>query len=129
MSLRMVIPGAGMAGVSAGRLFADRGHGVILLEESRLKRHAKFMKEHGLPFPLLSDEARAIVQASGVWVEKSMQGKKCMDTERSTMIIGPDGKVKAVLRKVQPAKHWDLVLQALGWAAPVAGTAVATGNP
>jgi len=54
------------------------------------------------------------VQAYGVWVEKSMYGKKYMGTERSTVIIGPDGKVKAVLRKVQPAEHLDLVLQALG---------------
>ena len=50
----------------------------------------------------------------GTWVEKSMYGKKYMGTERSTVIIGPDGKVKAVLRKVQPAEHLDLVLEALG---------------
>ena len=78
------------------------------------KSHAKFIQKHGLPFPLISDEAKEIVQAYGVWVEKSMYGKKYMGTERSTVIIGPDGKVKAVLRKVQPAEHLDLVLQALG---------------
>ena len=78
-----------------------------------LKSHAKFIKKHHLPFPLISDEAKAIVQAYGVWVEKSMYGKKYMGTERSTIIIGPDGKVKAVLRRVQPAEHLDLVLRAL----------------
>jgi len=78
------------------------------------KSHAKFIKEHGLPFPLISDEAREVVQAYSVWVEKFMYGKKYMGTERSTVIIGPDGKVKAVLRKVQPAEHLDLVLHALG---------------
>lgn len=71
------------------------------------------IRNHSLPFPLLSDEAKEIVQAYGVWVEKSMYGKKYMGTERSTVIIGPDGKVKAVLRKVQPAEHLDVVLQAL----------------
>ncbi|MHC1769224.1 MAG: peroxiredoxin [Verrucomicrobiia bacterium] len=79
-----------------------------------VKSHVKFIKKHRLPFPLISDEAKEIVQAYGVWVEKSMYGKKYMGTERSTVIIGPDGKVKAVLRKVQPAEHLDLVLQALG---------------
>jgi peroxiredoxin Q/BCP len=78
-----------------------------------LKSHAKFIKDHNLPFPLLSDETKKIVQAYGVWVEKFMYGKKYMGTERSTVVIGPDGKVKNVLRKVQPAEHLDLVLQAL----------------
>jgi thioredoxin-dependent peroxiredoxin len=77
------------------------------------KSHANFIKKQSLPFPLISDEAKEIVQAYGVWVEKSMYGKKYMGTERSTVIIGPDGKVKAVLRKVQPAEHLDLVLEAL----------------
>jgi len=79
-----------------------------------LKSHASFIKKHNLPFPLISDEAREIIQAYGMWVEKSMYGKKYMGTERSTVIIGPDGKVKTVLRKVQPAEHLDLLLQALG---------------
>jgi peroxiredoxin Q/BCP len=78
------------------------------------KSHARFIKKHGLPFPLISDEAREVVQAYGVWVEKSMYGKKYMGTERTTFVIGPDGRVKAVLRKVQPAEHLDLVLHALG---------------
>jgi peroxiredoxin Q/BCP len=78
------------------------------------KSHAKFIQKHNLPFPLISDETKEIVQAYGVWVEKSMYGKKYLGTERSTVIIGPDGNVKSVLRKVQPDQHLDLVLQALG---------------
>ena len=78
------------------------------------KSHAKFIKKHSLPFPLISDETKEIVQAYGVWVEKSMYGKKYMGTERSTVILGADGRVKAVLRKVQPADHLDLVVEALG---------------
>jgi len=85
------------------------------------KSHAKFIAKHSLPFPLISDEAKEIVQAYGVWVEKSMYGKKSMGTERTTVIIGPDGTVQAVLRKVRPAEHLDLVLEALFSAAPVYG--------
>jgi thioredoxin-dependent peroxiredoxin len=78
------------------------------------KSHAKFIEKHHLPFPLISDETKEIVQAYGVWVEKSMCGKKYMGTERTTVIIDPDGKVKTVLRKVPPAEHLELVLEALG---------------
>ena len=75
--------------------------------------HAKFIKKHGLPFPLLVDDGREIVNAYGVWVEKSMYGKTYMGTERSTFVIGPDGKIKAILRKVKPAEHLAQLLAAL----------------
>src|SRR6202790_390164 len=55
--------------------------------------HEKFIKKHGLPFPLLSDADKQIVQSYGVWVEKSMYGKKYLGTERTTFIIGPDLRV------------------------------------
>jgi peroxiredoxin Q/BCP len=54
-----------------------------------------------------------MVAAYRVWVEKSMYGKKYMGTERTTFVIGPDGKIKALLRKVKPAEHVELVLEAL----------------
>jgi peroxiredoxin Q/BCP len=75
--------------------------------------HGKFIKKHALPFPLLADDGRKIVGAYGVWVEKSMYGKKYMGTERSTFVIGGDGKLKAVLRKVKPAEHVELLKAAL----------------
>ena len=75
--------------------------------------HVKFIKKHGLPFPLLVDDGREIVNAYGVWVEKSMYGKTYMGTERSTFVIGPDGKIKAILRKVKPAEHLAQLLAAL----------------
>jgi peroxiredoxin Q/BCP len=77
------------------------------------KRHAKFIAKHVLPFPLLADESHAIVEAYGVWVEKSLYGRKYMGTERSTFIIGPDGKIAAILRKVKPAEHAVQLLAAL----------------
>jgi peroxiredoxin Q/BCP len=79
-----------------------------------VKSHRKFIEKHALPFPLLADEEQKIVHAYGVWVEKSMYGKKYWGTERSTFVIGPDGKIAAVLRKVKPAAHAAEVLQALG---------------
>ena len=78
-----------------------------------LKSHAKFIEKFSLPFPLLSDLDRKIVSDYGVWVEKSMYGKKYMGTERSTYVINPEGKIKAIFRKVQPAEHVDLLLKSL----------------
>ena len=77
------------------------------------KSHRKFIDKHSLPFPLLSDESHAIVEAYGVWVEKSMYGKKYMGAERSTFVIGPDGKIRGVLRKVKPDEHAAQLLKLL----------------
>lgn len=79
-----------------------------------VKSHVKFIKKHALPFPLLADEDKKLVEAYGVWVEKSMYGKKYMGTERSTFIIDAKGNLKAVLRKVKPEEHLELVLAELG---------------
>ena len=78
-----------------------------------VKSHQKFIDKHSLPFPILSDESRDIVGAYGVWVEKSMYGRKYMGTERTTFVIGPDGNIKAVLPKVKPGEHLDKVLKSL----------------
>ncbi|GAA5149271.1 thioredoxin-dependent thiol peroxidase [Prosthecobacter algae] len=78
-----------------------------------VKSHEKFIQKHALPFPILSDEDQAIVNAYGVWVEKSMYGKKYMGTERTTFVIGPDGKIKAVFPKVKPEEHLAQVLAVL----------------
>lgn len=75
--------------------------------------HQKFIAKYGLPFPLLSDEGKAMVEAYGVWVEKSMYGKTYMGVERSTFVIGADSKLKAVFRKVKPAEHVELLLEVL----------------
>ncbi len=67
--------------------------------------HEKFIAKYGLPFPLLSDPEKKIVTAYGVWVEKSMYGKKYMGAERTTFVIDPRGQISAILRKVKPAEH------------------------
>lgn len=77
------------------------------------KRHTKFIEKYALPFPLLVDEEQKLVRAYGVWVEKSLYGRTYMGTERSTFIIEPDGKIRAVLRKVKPAERAAELLAAL----------------
>lgn len=78
-----------------------------------IKSHEKFIKKHQLPFPIISDDEKAIVEAYGVWVEKSMYGKTYFGTERTTFIIDPKGKIKAVLAKVKPDEHLSQVLALL----------------
>lgn len=78
-----------------------------------IKRHAKFIEKHTLPFPLIADEDHTIVNAYGVWVEKTLYGKKYMGTERSTFIISETGHITTVLEKVKPDEHLEAVLAAL----------------
>ena len=75
--------------------------------------HQKFIKKFGLPFQLLSDEDAAISKAYGVYKEKNMYGRKYWGIERSTFIIGSEGKLKAIFRKVKVDGHADEVLAAL----------------
>ena len=79
-----------------------------------VKSHRRFIAKHGLPYPLIADEDRKIVEAYGVWVEKSMYGKNYLGTERSTFVIGADGTIEAVLEKVSPDAHLALLSEALG---------------
>jgi peroxiredoxin Q/BCP len=75
--------------------------------------HQKFIAKHSLPFPLLVDTEKKIVEAYGVWVEKSMYGKKYMGAERSTFVIDAEGRIQAILRKVKPGEHVKQLLGAL----------------
>lgn len=77
------------------------------------KSHEKFIGKFDLPFPLLADTDKAIVEAYGVWVEKSMYGKKYMGTERTTFVIDSNGKISAIFPKVKPAEHAELLIQSL----------------
>jgi len=74
-------------------------------------RHKKFIEKEGITFPLLSDEGKEMLIAYGVWVEKSMYGKKYMGIERSTFIIDEEGKFAKIYRKVKPEGHAVCVLQ------------------
>ena len=73
----------------------------------------RWKEKYGLPFPLLSDEDTGVQKAWGVWGEKNMYGRKVMGTVRTTVIVGPDGKVERVFPKVKVAGHVASVLEAL----------------
>ena len=75
--------------------------------------HQKFIRKYGLPFTLLSDSDAAISKVYGVYKQKNMYGKTYWGIERSTFVIGPDAKLKAVFRKVKVDGHVDEVLKAL----------------
>ncbi len=93
--------------------YREAGAVIYGISPDPIKAVAKFDDKYGLGFPLLADEDHAVCEAYGVWVEKSMYGRKYMGAERSTFVIDPDGRIKHVLRQVKPGEHDDLVLGAL----------------
>ena len=72
----------------------------------------KFAAKYNLAFPLASDEDHKVAEAYGVWVEKSMYGKKYMGMERSSFLVDADGRIARIWRKVKPAEHAAQVLEA-----------------
>lgn len=93
--------------------FKKKGAVVLGVSTDPVKSHDKFVEKFTLPFTLLADEGKQIVQAYGVWGEKSFLGKKFMGTNRVTFLIGPDGKIKKIWRTVKAAEHPAEVLAAL----------------
>ena len=86
---------------------------VLGVSPDDTKSHNKFIEKFKLPFILLSDTDKKVVQDYGVWVEKSMYGKKYMGVGRTTFIIGKDGKIEKIYEKVKPDVHTDEVLEFL----------------
>jgi thioredoxin-dependent peroxiredoxin len=98
---------------------ADYGRaGTVVLGVSPdpVKKIAKFDQKYGLGFPLLADEDHSVAEAYGVWVEKSMYGRKYMGNERTTFVISPGGAIKEIFRSVKPTEHDELVLGSLAGA-------------
>jgi peroxiredoxin Q/BCP len=93
--------------------FKKRGAVVLGVSVDSVKSHDKFVGKFKLPFTLLADVDRAIVQAYGVWGEKSFMGRKYMGTHRVTFLIGPDGAIKKIWPEVKPEHHAREVLAAL----------------
>ncbi|HXY58018.1 MAG TPA: peroxiredoxin [Methylocystis sp.] len=92
--------------------FAKAGAGVVGVSPDSVKAHDKFREKHELKLPLASDEEKAALTAYGVWVEKSMYGRKYMGVERSTFLIGADGRIAKIWRKVKVPGHAEAVLAA-----------------
>jgi thioredoxin-dependent peroxiredoxin len=92
--------------------FAAVGTAVLGISKDSIKSHAKFVGKYDLKIGLGSDEDGSVCEAFGVWVEKSMYGKKYMGIERSTFLIDAAGKIARVWRKVKVAGHAHEVLEA-----------------
>jgi peroxiredoxin Q/BCP len=92
---------------------AKLGAAILGVSPDPLKDHAKFIEKHALNFPLLADVEKIVCEQYGVWVEKSMYGRKYMGVERSTFVIGKDGRVARLWRKVKVAGHAREVLEAV----------------
>jgi peroxiredoxin Q/BCP len=90
------------------------GARVVGVSPDDSKSHKKFETKYGLNFTLLADTQHELAEALGVWVEKSMYGKKYMGVERTTFLLDADGVITHVFRKVKPQGHADEVLAALG---------------
>ena len=93
--------------------FEQAGAVVLGVSPDSVKSHAKFSGKFNLPFSLLSDPEKKIVQEYGVWGEKSFMGRKYMGTFRVTFLIGPDGKIARIWPDVKPEKHAQEVLDAI----------------
>ena len=85
--------------------FIDKGAAVLGISPDTAMSHSKFIEKFNLPFPLLSDLTHKVAQDYGVWVEKSMYGRKYMGMERTTFVIDGGGMIFAIHRKVKPADH------------------------
>ena len=92
--------------------FASANTVIIGVSKDSLKSHEKFRQKYCLPFILASDEESQVCEAYGVWVEKSMYGKRYMGVERATFLIDSKGKLQRIWRKVKVDGHAEEVLQA-----------------
>jgi peroxiredoxin Q/BCP len=90
-----------------------RGLEVFGVSPDSVRSHVKFRDKYELPFRLLSDEGHGVADEYGVWVEKQFRGRRYLGVERSSFIIGPDGRVEHVLERVKPMEHVDLLLEAM----------------
>jgi len=85
---------------------------IVGVSPDSLKSHDKFRSKYDLAFPLASDEDKAMLEAYGVWVEKSMYGRKYMGVERTTVLIDRDGTIAKIWNKVKVPGHAEEVLAA-----------------
>lgn len=86
---------------------------IVGVSPDKSAAQSKFKDKFDLPFTLLADIDHKVTEDYGAWVEKSMYGKKYMGVERSTFLIGKDGKIRKIFRKVKPEGHAEEVFAAL----------------
>lgn len=95
-------------------IFEDKGIKIFGVSTDSEKSHQKFISKYSLPFDLLADTEKEIVNAYGVWGEKMNYGKKYMGINRMTFLIDEDGKIAKIFKKVKVDEHANEVLQAFG---------------
>lgn len=93
--------------------FAKHDAVIVGVSPDKVEAQCKFKTKYSFPFPLLADVDHKAAEAYGVWKEKSMYGRKYMGIERSTFLIGKDGRIQKVFSKVKPAGHAAEVLETL----------------
>jgi peroxiredoxin Q/BCP len=98
----------------ANDVYAEKGIKVFGISTDDETSHQKFISKFSLPFDLLADTDKDIVEKYGVWGEKSMYGKKYMGTLRKTFLIDEEGKIVKIFDKVNVSEHADEVLKAFG---------------
>jgi peroxiredoxin Q/BCP len=92
---------------------AETGVEVFGVSPDSTKSHVRFREKFALPYRLLSDTGHVVAEAFGVWIEKHYAGRTYYGNERTTFVIGPDGRIEHVLAQVKPAAHVDELLEAL----------------
>ena len=95
------------------KAIAKKGAAVIGISPDKPAAQARFKQKYDLPFTLLADEEKTAAQAYGVWKEKNMYGRKVMGIERTTFVIGADGKIEKIYAKVKAKGHAATVLAEL----------------
>ena len=91
----------------------DTGVQLFGVSPDSVRSHVKFREKYALPYRLLSDEGHRVAEAFGVWIEKSFAGRTYFGNERTTFVIGPDGRIEEVLAQVKADEHVDLLVDAL----------------
>ena len=87
---------------------------IFGVSPDNVRSHVKFRAKYDLPYRLLADDGHRLADAFGVWVEKTFMGRTYMGNERTTFIVGADGRIEHVLPRVKPEEHVDLVLGVVG---------------
>lgn len=97
---------------AAGEQFEGLGAAIIGISPDSVESHRKFKKKHGFSVALGADENKEVIERYGVWVEKSMYGRKYMGVERATFLIDKHGRIAEIWRKVRVTGHIKKVLEA-----------------
>jgi peroxiredoxin Q/BCP len=94
------------------QLLLDKGYVVLGCSADSPERHQKFITKHDLPFSLISDESKEVLNAYGVWGPKKFMGKEYDGINRTTFVIDKDGIIKDIITKVKTKAHTSQILEA-----------------